>query len=216
MADHSVPTTTSNLAAVLANIDARIDDMLFRLDPAVTTATNVPANTIRWTSASSKFQKWNGATWSDLAPTYAITAADVAGTSDTYSPVISFATNGNLAVNYATQEGYYTRIGPLVFVSIALSTSVFTHSTASGAFQVSLPIAAASGNDSFLTVGFHSSAFDYTGTAVRGLLVGAIAEGSSVATLRQHGDALNTSALTTSNVGSGSTVTLAMSGVYRV
>jgi hypothetical protein len=216
MADHSLPITTTSYLNVLSNIDTRIDDALFMLDPASTTATNVPTNAIRWSGAVNKFQKWNGTTWGDLTATYAITAADATGTSATYTPVISFATNGNLSVAYSTQTGNYTRIGPLVFVSIAIVTSTFTHTTASGNFQVSLPVAAAAGNDSFFTVGFHSSAFDYTGTAVRGSLVGAVTGGASVMNIRQLGDALATSSLTTANLPTASSVTLAVSGVYRV
>ncbi len=182
----------------------------------MSTPTNLPTDAIRWTSASAKFQKWNGTTWGDLAATYSITAADATGTSTTYTPVLTFATNGNLSVSYSTQTGNYTRIGPLVFVSISIVTSAFTHTTASGNFQVSLPVAAAVGISSYFTVGFHSSAFDYTGASIRGSLVGAVAGGASVMTIRQLGDALNTSALTTANVPTLSGIELAISGVYRV
>lgn len=72
MADHSLPTTATSYLNVLSNIDGRIDDALLGLDPATTSPANVPTNSIRWTSASAKWQKWNGSTWGDLASAYSI------------------------------------------------------------------------------------------------------------------------------------------------
>lgn len=80
MADHSLPTTTQAYANVLQQLRDRIDDLLRGLDPAFTTATNVIANGIRWTSAANKWQKWNGTSWGDLATTYAISISGNAGT----------------------------------------------------------------------------------------------------------------------------------------
>jgi hypothetical protein len=80
MADHSRPLTTSTYANFVTELDGRFDDLAVGLDPAVTTATNVPTNTIRYSGAATKWQKWNGSSWVDLAATYAISITGNAGT----------------------------------------------------------------------------------------------------------------------------------------
>jgi hypothetical protein len=55
---------------------------------------------------------------------------------NTWTPVLSFATPGDLAVTYATQVGKVTKIGRLVFAHFEIVTSAFTHTTASGALRV--------------------------------------------------------------------------------
>jgi hypothetical protein len=80
MADHSKPTLTSAYADFVAELDARLDDLACGLDPAVTTANNVPTNATRWSSAAAKWQKYNGSAWIDLAATYAISISGNAGT----------------------------------------------------------------------------------------------------------------------------------------
>lgn len=49
-----------------------------------------------------------------------------------WTPVLTFATPGNLAVSYSAQEGEFTRLGDLVMARFRLVTSSFTHTTASG------------------------------------------------------------------------------------
>jgi hypothetical protein len=80
MADHSKPTITSTYSNFVAELDARFDDLAVGLDPAVTTSTNVPVNTQRWSSASSKWQKYDGSSWADLAAIYSISISGNAGT----------------------------------------------------------------------------------------------------------------------------------------
>ena len=79
MADHSKPTTTSLYTAFVTELDSRFDDLAVGLDPAVTTATNVPTNAIRWASANNKWQKWNGTAWGDLTATYALSGLSTTG-----------------------------------------------------------------------------------------------------------------------------------------
>ena len=80
MADHSKPVLTSTYANFVTELDGRFDDLAVGLDPAVTTATNIPTNTIRFSSAAAKWQKWNGSSWVDLVATYAISITGNAGT----------------------------------------------------------------------------------------------------------------------------------------
>ena len=53
-----------------------------------------------------------------------------------WTPVLTFATPGNLSVSYTTQVGDYTIIDREVFGSFRIVTSGFTHTTASGNLQV--------------------------------------------------------------------------------
>ncbi len=50
----------------------------------------------------------------------------------TWTPVLTFATPGNLAVAYSNQTGEYTKIGRKVLLQFTVITSAFTHTTASG------------------------------------------------------------------------------------
>jgi hypothetical protein len=115
MADHSKPVLTSAYADFVTELDARFDDLAVGIDPAVTTATNVPTNAIRWSSAASKWQKYNGSTWADLTALYAInisgnaaTATNGVVTSGSYADpawITSLAGSkvaGNIAGNAAT------------------------------------------------------------------------------------------------------------------
>ena len=50
----------------------------------------------------------------------------------TWTPVLTFATPGDLSVVYSAQYGAYVKIGKLVTVFFNIVTSTFTHTTASG------------------------------------------------------------------------------------
>lgn len=54
----------------------------------------------------------------------------------TWTPVLTFATAGDLAVTYAAQVGSYMKINALVIVTVNIQTSAFTHTTASGNLHV--------------------------------------------------------------------------------
>ncbi len=54
----------------------------------------------------------------------------------TWTPVITFATAGDLSVAYTTQLGTFRKVGNRVSLSLNLTTSTFTHTTASGNVQI--------------------------------------------------------------------------------
>jgi hypothetical protein len=54
----------------------------------------------------------------------------------TWTPVLTFATPGDKSVSYTTQFGSYTKVGRLCVLVMGIVTSAFTHTTASGAIQV--------------------------------------------------------------------------------
>lgn len=80
MADHSKPTLTSTYSNFVTELDGRLDDISAGFDPAVISATNIPTNTIRFSSAVSKWQKYNGSAWNDLASIYSISISGNAAT----------------------------------------------------------------------------------------------------------------------------------------
>lgn len=57
-------------------------------------------------------------------------------TTGSWSPVVTFATPGDLAVGYAAAVGTYTKINKQVRASFTIITSSFTHTTASGNFKI--------------------------------------------------------------------------------
>lgn len=104
MANHSLPTLTSTYTNFVSELDGRLDDLAVGLDPAVTTATNVPTNSIRWSSASNLWQKFNGTSWVNLTTTYAIAISGNAGTATTLATArtingVSFNGSANISVN---------------------------------------------------------------------------------------------------------------------
>lgn len=80
MADHLKPTITSTYSNFVTELDGRFDDLAVGLDPAVTSASNVPTSSIRWNSSVNKWQKYNGTSWADLTTTYAISISGNAAT----------------------------------------------------------------------------------------------------------------------------------------
>ena len=55
----------------------------------------------------------------------------------TWTPVLTFATPGDLSVTYSSQAGYYTKIGRFVHAYFVIVTSSFTHTTASSYLTIS-------------------------------------------------------------------------------
>ena len=82
----------------------------------------------------------------------------------TWTPTFDFITAGDLSVTYSVQQGTYTKIGNLVEVHLELSTSVFTHTTASGTFIIrGLPFTA--GDDAGASVNLRGwTKANYTST----------------------------------------------------
>lgn len=80
MANWSNPTNLSLYTAYTTELDARLDDLALGLDPAFVTATNVPTNSIRWSSVNSRWEKYNGTSWAALSSAYAISITGNAGT----------------------------------------------------------------------------------------------------------------------------------------
>lgn len=78
--------------------------------------------------------------------------ATAASSSGVWVPVLTFATPGDLSVTYSAQMGAWSKNGRLVTAPFVITTSAFTHTTASGPLQVhGLPFTSenVSGQNSF-------------------------------------------------------------------
>jgi hypothetical protein len=71
-------------------------------------------------------------------------------TQSTFTPTVTSASPGDLSVSYASQEGFYTRIGRMILINYTVQfTPTFT--TATGVITFGgLPVAAAGNNSAFL------------------------------------------------------------------
>lgn len=63
-----------------------------------------------------------------------------------WTPSLTFDTPGDLAITYGSRVGRVTKVGRMVHLSFVVTTSAFTHSTASGSFRITgMPFSAVSG-----------------------------------------------------------------------
>jgi hypothetical protein len=74
---------------------------------------------------------WQAFTSDNSLKTNAISYAE-----GTWTPVLTFATPGDLSVVYSVLVGTYTQVGRLRFLTLDLVTSTFTHTTASGNLNI--------------------------------------------------------------------------------
>jgi len=109
MANWNQPALTDTYANFLAYIDARLDDLAYGLDPAVTTVTNTPTNATRWNSASNRWEKFNGTSWAALSSLYAIAISGNAATATTLATArtingVAFDGSGNITIQATTPQ----------------------------------------------------------------------------------------------------------------
>ena len=76
--DFSKPQTTDTYVNVTGEINAIAGDLAKGLDPATTSAANLPTGAVRWNSANGFWEKFTGTTWNALATIYNIVAAQAA------------------------------------------------------------------------------------------------------------------------------------------
>lgn len=77
MANWNDPLISTLYVQFLADLKARDSDLAKMFD--VGTPTNVETDSIRWNSSAGRFEKWNGATWDELASIYNINADKLDG-----------------------------------------------------------------------------------------------------------------------------------------
>lgn len=118
----------------------------------------------------------------------------------TFTPSFTFATPGNLSVVYDARVGEYVKVGRMVTVAIQIRATTFTHTTASGIFQLTgLPFLTAGpvccGSSSYMRgfvtgadtqIAFHTSGAFITGVfsnnstgSISGMTPAHVASGSN-------------------------------------
>jgi len=78
MANWSNPVLTSTYTNFVTEVKDRDVDLALGFDGV--TPTNLPTGAIRWNSSISRWQKWSGTAWGELATTYALTTITATGT----------------------------------------------------------------------------------------------------------------------------------------
>lgn len=123
------------------------------LNPNIDTSTidTVQSGTWRGTGNFTNDFKVIGAQWIAF-PSTQVSSSNVNTLDDyeegTWTPTFTCAVPGDLAVTYATRTGTYTKIGRKVTASFTITTSAFTHATASGAVSITgLPFTAGASPD---------------------------------------------------------------------
>ena len=119
MADHNKPTTTSNYTDLITEFDGRLDDQALGYDPATCSPTNVKTNALGWSSASNKWQRFNGSTWVDMSSLYAI---NISGNAATATSATNATQLGGQAASYYAPKASPTFTGIASFEKIANAT----------------------------------------------------------------------------------------------
>lgn len=137
----------------------------------------------------------------------------VSPTTGTWTPAITFATAGNLSVSYSTQFGSYIKIGSLVLATFQITTSSFTHTTASGNFQITgLPFSSENvANQNYV------GAMNWRGITKANYtdVVAAIAPNSSVVVLIASGSGQAVVTLGSTDIPTGGTLSLSGTIFYK-
>lgn len=74
MADWNSPQITTNYTQVLTDFKEQREDLAKMFDRS--TSTNIPLDTIRWSSDASRFEKFDGTNWNQLDTLYEMKVAD--------------------------------------------------------------------------------------------------------------------------------------------
>jgi hypothetical protein len=143
-----------------------------------------------------------------------IAGLPIAGTvNTTWTPVITFATPGDLSVTYSTQVGNSTRVGDLVVDQFVVATSAFTHTTASGNLILSgRPYTSAAGSSfnhfTSCVVGGYTKA-NYTSVCLN------VGPASTTILFQAYGSGQTPANLTAADMPTGGSVVLRGAAIYR-
>lgn len=132
MADWSLPTTASTYVNYTSQLDARLKDLAYALDPAVTTASNVLTNYTRFSSANARWEKYNGSTWVAMASSYAIS---ISGSAASLGTARAIALSGD-ATGTANFDGSAAISIATTLASTAVTAGSYGSTTAAPTFTV--------------------------------------------------------------------------------
>lgn len=139
----------------------------------------------------------------------ALTIGDV----KSWTPVLTFATPGDLSVTYSTQFGTYVKLGQIIMAQFSIITSAFTHTTAASFLQVTgLPLKSVA-DSAYRATG----PVTWTGVTSAYTQINAlVGNASTTITFMGSVSAAANGFLTTADVPSGGTPALRGSVIYRV
>lgn len=124
----------------------------------------------------------------------------------TWTPVLTFATPGDVSVTYSEQIGDYVKIGKLVLATFNITTSAFTHTTASGLCNVTgLPFQAGGTSPMRMMSGLNWAGItkaNYTDICAR------VDSGNSLVVLGASGSGQAISTVSAADMPTGGTVVL--------
>lgn len=130
----------------------------------------------------------------------------------TFTPALTFATVGNLSIAYSSQLGWYTKMGNVVNFGGIVTTSTFTHTSASGAFQLTgLPFTCNgthAGRVAAMIQGYTKANYTQVMATVNG--------STTVAVFPAGGSAQTIANLASGDMPTGGTVSVRFGGVYIV
>lgn len=121
-ANWNLPTLSSTYTDFVSILNSKFEDIALGLD---TTATNLPTNAIKWSSAVGKWQKWNGTSWGDLASTYNINTTSANAWSTARNLVIS----GDAAATLTSVSGAANVTATLTLSTVNTNTGIFGSTT---------------------------------------------------------------------------------------
>jgi hypothetical protein len=109
MANWNQPALTDTYANFLAFLNAKVTDSALGLDPAHTTVTNPPANSIRYNNASNRWEKFVSGSWGALSSGYAISITGNAATATTLATTrsingVNFNGSANITITANTPQ----------------------------------------------------------------------------------------------------------------
>lgn len=131
----------------------------------------------------------------------------------TFTPALINSTPGDLAITYAVQGGSYTKKGNEVTLEIAILTSAFTHTTATGEWRISgLPFSSANNSRSSVSTLSHQGITKASYTQFYGLLD----SNRSYILLAAGGSGVGYSAVSGTQMPSGGTVLLKLTITYFI
>jgi len=109
MADWSFPILTSLYTDLITLFKGRDEDCAKMFDGV--TASNLPLNTIRWSSANSRFEKWDNLVWSELTSSYNINVTTFNGQISSFYRNISNMNAGSLPAARFSDVSHGARAG---------------------------------------------------------------------------------------------------------
>ena len=132
-----------------------------------------------------------------------------------WTPTITFATPGDLAVAYSVQQGFYIRTGRLAVAEYQLSTSAFTWTTSAGSLTLQgLPFAANVSGASYASV--HNVEYNGISKAGYSEVSAALSTGTTDVVFDASGQGLVSSRIVAADVPSGGSIALVGTLIYRV